>query len=153
MKTGLKTLRADGSSLREEGRINYPLPKKGKPGAWMDVPGNGCYVAMSSNLYSGGIGELHAVMECEGETDTEETPPTGVATFRRVRILRIIGNETVETSEATWGFRNGNLFSFDAPKAVHVDLSGCTGLTAAPKLPKAIYVYLSGCTGLMRDKA
>ena len=35
---GYKLLRADGSSLREEWRVHYPLPTDSKPGDWIDVP-------------------------------------------------------------------------------------------------------------------
>ena len=87
MMIGYKLLTADGESLRTDGRIRYPLPRDGEPGEWIAVPGNGAYVAHTDDLMAGGAGPLAAELECDDEI-SDTTPPTGVRTWRRVRILR-----------------------------------------------------------------
>ncbi|MFH1569793.1 MAG: hypothetical protein ABIL09_17485 [Gemmatimonadota bacterium] len=84
---GHKLLREDGSSLREEGRVRYPLPADGAPGEWVTVPGNGAYVAHTGGLLSGGYGPLAVEMECEEEV-VAAGPPEGIRCWRRVRVLR-----------------------------------------------------------------
>lgn len=79
MLVGCKLLRSDGSSLRKEGRVFYPM------GEWITVPGNGAYVAVTGGLVMGGSGPLLTYMECEDPTGAEA--PVGVACYRRVRRL------------------------------------------------------------------
>lgn len=38
------------------------------------------------------------------------------------------------------------------PLVEHLDLIGCTGLTAIPELPSVKTLYLRGCTGLDASK-
>ena len=79
MIIGLKLLREDGSSLREQGRMRYP------PDEWIEVPGNGAYVAVTDGLTSGGMGPLLVVVECQNPTGTHA--PYGVTCYRGVRRL------------------------------------------------------------------
>lgn len=81
MILGAKILRADGSSLRTEGRVTYPL------GEWVDVPGNGAYVCVNhgAEILSGGGGAILVVLECEEPTVASD--PAGVTCYRRVRRL------------------------------------------------------------------
>ena len=86
---GYKFLRADGSSLREEGRVQYDLS-----GAWQTVGGNGCYLAHTGGLLASGVGPLVAELEGEGEV-FGTCPPEGVRTWRRVRVLRTGGYDII----------------------------------------------------------
>ena len=88
MTIGLKFLRADGSSIGDTyGRVKYPLD-----GSWIDVPGNGAYVAMTDGLNSGGVGDIIVAMECETPILSVETP-RGVTCYRRVRIVKHLDGE------------------------------------------------------------
>lgn len=81
MILGAKILRADGSSIREEGRVTYPL------GGWVTVPGGGAYVCVKHGdaIRCGGDGPLLVVLECEEPTGV--STPFGVTCYRRVRRL------------------------------------------------------------------
>lgn len=76
---GCKLLREDGGSLREKDRVIYPV------GEWIEVPGNGAYVAITGGLISGGVGPVLAYFECADLTDVRVY--SGVRCFRRVRRL------------------------------------------------------------------
>ena len=83
MTIGLKFLRADGSSISAEyGRVKYPLD-----GSWIEVPGNGAYVAMTDGLNSGGVGEIIVALECETPV-LSVSSPLGVECYRRVRVVK-----------------------------------------------------------------
>lgn len=96
---GLKLLTDDGRSQTERfDKVHYPIEK------WVTVPGNGAYVAMTSNLYSesGGARVLLVQMECEQPTGADA--PDGVECFRRVRRLKEIDMRWVKTlsNEIRW---------------------------------------------------
>lgn len=77
---GCKLLASDGGSINSEhGRVLYPL------GEWIDVPGNGAYIAVTGGLLAGGVGPLLAYFECREPTGAAAT--AGVVCFRRVRLL------------------------------------------------------------------
>ena len=81
MILGLKLLTKDGESLNSShGRVKYPAD-----GSWVDVPGNGAYVARTGGLASGGYGPVFAVMECDINTRRATSAPDGVECFGRVR--------------------------------------------------------------------
>ena len=81
MMLGLKRLTKDGESLNSSyGRVNYPAD-----GSWVDVPGNGAYIARTGGLTSGGYGPVFAVMECDINTRRATSAPDGVECFGRVR--------------------------------------------------------------------
>ena len=75
---GLKLLREDGSSIREDGRVTYPV------GEWVDVPGNGAYVAVTGGVTSGGIGPMLAAFEC-----TDATLVAGVTPVKAVHLAEL----------------------------------------------------------------
>lgn len=74
---GCKLLKEDGGSMRESGRVIYPIDE------WITVGGNGAYVAITDGLLAAGKGPLLAFLECEDDTGADA--PFGVACFRRVR--------------------------------------------------------------------
>ena len=81
MILGLKLLTKDGESLNSSyGRVKYPAD-----GSWVDVPGNGAYVARTGGLTSGGYGPVGAVLECDINTRRATSAPDGVECFGRVR--------------------------------------------------------------------
>ena len=81
MMLGLKLLTKDGESLNSSyGRVNYPAD-----GSWVDVPGNGAYIARTGGLTSGGYGPVCAVLECDINTRRATSAPGGVECFGRVR--------------------------------------------------------------------
>src|SRR3990172_10281306 len=80
MNLGLKLLAKDGQSLREEGRVTCPAD-----GSWIDVPGNGAYLAITDGLTSGGYGPTLAVLEYDPESRVPCAAPEGVECYRRVR--------------------------------------------------------------------
>jgi hypothetical protein len=78
---GLKLLTKDGQSINGNyGRIVYP-----DTGKWINVPGNGAYVAIEGGLTSGGCGPLLAVIEYDPESSVRCNAPSGVRCYRRVR--------------------------------------------------------------------
>ena len=82
MILGLKLLTKDGESLNDShGRVKYPAD-----GSWVNVPGNGAYVARTGGLTSGGFGPTLAVIECDPESRRAAgAVPAGVECFGRVR--------------------------------------------------------------------
>lgn len=76
---GCKLLREDGGSLRESNRVIYPVDE------WIEVPGNGAYVAVTGGLTLGGVDLVLAYFECADPTGA--LAPRGVMCFRRVRRL------------------------------------------------------------------
>ena len=82
MILGLKLLKKDGESLNDShGRVKYPAD-----GSWVNVPGNGAYVARTGGLTSGGFGPTLAVIECDPESRRAAgAVPAGVECFGRVR--------------------------------------------------------------------
>ena len=81
MMLGLKLLTKDGKSVNSlYGRVKYPAD-----GSWVDVPGNGAYVARTGGLTSGGYGPVLAVLECDINTRKATSAPDGVECFGRVR--------------------------------------------------------------------
>ena len=81
MILGLKLLTEDGESLNSSyGRVKYPAD-----GSWVDVPGNGTYIARTGGLTSGGHGPVLAVLECDINTRRATSVPDGVECFGRVR--------------------------------------------------------------------
>ena len=81
MILGLKLLTKDGESINSSyARVNYPAY-----GSWVDVPGNGAYIARTGGLTSGGYGPVFAVMECDINTRRATSAPDGVECFGRVR--------------------------------------------------------------------
>ena len=80
MIIGCKFLTSDSKSLTDEfDKVTYPINE------WVTVPGNGCYVAITGNLTSGGTGPILAYLECEEPTGAPA--PEGVICYRRVRRL------------------------------------------------------------------
>ena len=78
---GLKLLTKDGESLSSSyGRVRYPAD-----GSWVDVPGNGAYIARTGGLTCGGYGPVLAVLECDINTRRATSAPGGVECFGRVR--------------------------------------------------------------------
>jgi hypothetical protein len=99
MKTLYKLLRADGSSLRAEGRVYYPLPENGQPGAWTEVDGNGARCAEPGGLIlegEGRVGPLAVELETDNAPDVVSSIMTGVHYRRRVRVVRILEQLPVE---------------------------------------------------------
>jgi hypothetical protein len=97
MKTLYKLLRADGSSLRAEGRVYYPLPENGQPGAWTEVDGNGAHCAEPGGLIlEGRVGPLAVELETDNAPDVVSSIMTGVHYRRRVRVVRILEQLPVE---------------------------------------------------------
>ena len=81
MILGLKLLTKDGESINSSyDRVKYPAD-----GSWVDVPGNGAYVARTGGLTSGGYGPVCAVLECDINTRRATSAPDGVECFSRVR--------------------------------------------------------------------
>ena len=78
MIVGCKLLREDGTSLN--GEFQYQRNE------WLQVPGNGAYVAITEGLTAGGIGGVLAYFECKEPTGAEA--PNGVTCFRRVRWVK-----------------------------------------------------------------
>ena len=94
---GLKLLREDYTSIDQsrQGRVHYPLGKEIK------VHGNGSYVAIKGNVFSGGMGPILVVVKCREPLDTQKLthsamnngPPGGIECFRMVTaLLPIIPN-------------------------------------------------------------
>jgi hypothetical protein len=80
MIVGCKLLRDDGGSITDDhGRVIYPI------GEWIEVDGNGAYVAITAGLTSGGAGPVLAYFECA--EPTQALAPEGVICYRRVRRL------------------------------------------------------------------
>ena len=75
MIVGCKLLREDGTSLN--GKFQYQRNE------WLQVPGNGAYVAVTGGLTVGGVGKVLAYFECKEPTGAKA--PNGVTCFRRVR--------------------------------------------------------------------
>ena len=81
MILGLKLLTKDGKSLNSSyGRVRYPAD-----GSWVDVPGNGAYIARNGGFTSAGYGPVVAVLECGINTRRVTPAPVGVECFGRVR--------------------------------------------------------------------
>lgn len=81
MTVGCKLLTAEGESLSSvHGRVRYPV------GEWVEVPGNGAYVAVTGDILCAGVGPILAYLECAEELDVQNTAP-GVRCYRRVRRL------------------------------------------------------------------
>lgn len=76
---GVKMLTPEGTSLREEGRVFYPVDE------WVEVKGNGAYIAREDNVDAGGWGVL-CWFQCEDEIVVDDAPK-GVECFRRVKRL------------------------------------------------------------------
>ena len=97
MILGLKLLTKDGESLKDShGRVKYPAD-----GSWVNVPGNGAYVARTGGLTSGGFGPTLAVIECDPESRRAAgAVPAGVECFGRVR--RVPELEIALKAYAAW---------------------------------------------------
>ena len=97
MILGLKLLTKDGESLNDShGRVKYPAD-----GSWVNVPGNGAYVARTGGLTSGGFGPTLAVIECDPESRRAAgAVPAGVECFGRVR--RVPELEIALKAYAAW---------------------------------------------------
>ena len=81
MILGFKLLTRENQSLNSAcGRITYPAD-----GSWVNVPGNGAYIARTGGLTSGGYGPVLAVIECDDDTRKAADAPEGVECFGRVR--------------------------------------------------------------------
>lgn len=76
---GAKMLAADGGSLAAGNRVIYPVDE------WIEVGGNGAYVAVSGGLTEAGIGEILALFECQEPTGAPA--PKGVVCYRKVKRL------------------------------------------------------------------
>jgi hypothetical protein len=75
---GLKVVREDLGSITEvHGRVFYPRD------VWIDVPGNGAYVAMTGGLFSAGDGAKCIYLEGEGIVRAPGVE--GVLCFSKVR--------------------------------------------------------------------
>jgi hypothetical protein len=76
---GCKLLTDDLRSACQERVVQYSTE-------WMEVPGNGAYVAITGGLTSGGTAGTRLVyLECDGPTGADA--PDGVTCFRLVRIV------------------------------------------------------------------
>ena len=86
---GLKLLTENGASLNSSGygSVTYPL------GEWVEVPGQGAYIALNGGLSSGGTGPILCAFECEEQLNLDGTEPNGVRRFRRVRRLSGVPSE------------------------------------------------------------
>jgi hypothetical protein len=81
MKLGFKLLTKDDHSLNAtHGAVHYP-----PDGSWVEVPGNGAYVAVIGGATSAGSGPTIAVLECDVMTRKCVEAPHGVECFGRVR--------------------------------------------------------------------
>ena len=81
MILGLKLLTKENQSLNSShARITYPTD-----GSWVDVPGNGAYVARTGGLTIGNYDPVFAVLECDINTRRATSAPDGVECFGRVR--------------------------------------------------------------------
>ena len=78
---GLKLVTAARRSLTN-GELDYT------PGGWREAPGNGCYLAVSGGLDSGGDGPLLAIVD--GREPTGAKAPGGVVCVRKYRVLRVV---------------------------------------------------------------
>ena len=79
---GIKLLREDSGSLTNDHvRVFYP------ENTWVDVPGNGAYMALTDGVTSGSEGPVLALLECEKPTETDG--PVGVTCFSRVRRIPV----------------------------------------------------------------
>ena len=74
---GCKLLRADNSSLREEGRVVY------RDKGWQKIPENGAYLCVTDGLQAGGIGSRLAWFR--GRKPTGANAPNGVVCYAEVR--------------------------------------------------------------------
>ena len=96
MILGLKLLTKDNQSLNSSYvRITYP-----PDGSWVDVPGNGAYIARTGGLTSVGYGPVLAVLECDINTRRATSVPDGVECFSRVR--RVPELEAKLKASAAW---------------------------------------------------
>jgi hypothetical protein len=105
----LKILRSDFTSVREEGRACYlPDPSAPLPGPWIEVKGNGAYVADGPyNLCCGGVPPDFRVVELECEGPTGADTPKLVVCYRRVRVVRILGEIPAATEVGVVGLHSG----------------------------------------------
>ena len=79
---GIKLLQGDDGSLTNDHvRVFYP------ENTWVDVPGNGAYMALTDGVTSGSEGPVLALLECEKPTETDG--PVGVTCFSRVRRIPV----------------------------------------------------------------
>jgi hypothetical protein len=77
-KVGLKLVKKDLGSITEvHGRVIYTKDE------WIDVPGNGAYVAITGGLLAAGDGDKCIYLECDGIV--RDAGVTGVMCFSRVR--------------------------------------------------------------------
>ena len=82
----LKLLRPDGCSLTDA-RSNYSPVLYPLDGTWIDVSGNGAYIAHNTGgLFRGGVGDLLVELECLDATGV--VADGSVTTFQRVRVVR-----------------------------------------------------------------
>lgn len=87
---GLKLLTEEGTSLSwQYPPVTYPVNE------WVNVPGNGAYVAITDKLLSVRSGELLVQMECEEPTGAYAL--YGIVCYRWVRRLAEIDMEWVTT--------------------------------------------------------
>ncbi len=120
--TGYKMLRSDGTSLRKKGRVDYLVPSNGQPGPWVEVPGNGAYVAVEGGLAISGHGTVIVRMECDPESEVmpPDLPPCGVRCFRRVRVLEVVDQVTWPDGTRKW-YREGLRHREDGPAVIWPD--------------------------------
>ncbi len=141
MEIGAKLLREDGTSLN--GQFRY------KPGPWMEVPGNGAYVAISGGLTSGGHGERLVILECREELPIDA--PNGVKCYRHVRIVT---DQTIPESLCCGSLDLGSLTKLE-PGCLPQSVGGSLYLGSLTKLepgclPQRVggYHYLRSLTKL-----
>lgn len=74
MTTLYKLVNEDGTSLREDGRVQYDLA-----GGWMEVGGNGAYcTTLGGNILAGGHGPRVLAMETDDAPDVCASGVAGV---------------------------------------------------------------------------
>ena len=131
---GCKLLRADASSLREEGRVFY------QSRGWQKVPGNGAYLCATNGLQAGGQGPLLAWFR--GRKPTGADAPPGVQCFAEVRRVA-----TPKRFAGWLDLRGCDLKGVKLPESVAgwLDLSGCD--LKGVKLPESVgsWLDLRGC--------
>ena len=128
---GLKLLAAGGGSINDaHGRIIYPIDQ------WIDVPGNGAYIAVRDGLCSGGSGPILAFFECAEPTGA--CAPAGVICYRRVR--RLSRPVPIQNFPGSLDLRGCDLKGVTLPRTIggSLDLRGCDlkGVTLPQRLKK-----------------